>query len=40
MRTFYHVVANTLVVSITNFFVWFALIFWLYLETQSPVSEA
>ena len=35
MRLFYIVIANTLLVSVTNFFVWFALIFWLYLETGS-----
>jgi DHA3 family multidrug efflux protein-like MFS transporter len=40
MRTFYLVVANTLLVSITNFFVWFALIFWLYLETQSVLTTS
>jgi len=40
MRTFYTVVANTLLVSMTNFFVWFALIFWLYLETQSVLTTS
>ena len=34
-RTFMHLLANTLVVSVINFTVWFALTFWIYLETQS-----
>jgi DHA3 family multidrug efflux protein-like MFS transporter len=40
MRTFYHIVANTLIASVTSFFVWFALIFWLYLETDSVLSTS
>jgi len=40
MRSFYFVIANTLLVSVTNFFVWFALIFWLYLETQSVLTTS
>ncbi len=40
MRVFYHIISNTLVVSVTNFFVWFALIFWLYLETQSVLTTS
>ena len=40
MRTFYLVMGNTLLVSVTNFFVWFALIFWLYLETQSVLTTS
>lgn len=35
MKIFYHILSNTLLISVTNFFVWFALIFWMYLETQS-----
>lgn len=35
MKAFYHILGNTLVASITNFTVWFALTFWIYLETQS-----
>ena len=35
MKAFYNVLANTLVASITNFTVWFALTFWIFLETQS-----
>lgn len=40
MRTFYLVMANTLLVSVTNFFVWFALTFWLYLQTQSVLTTS
>ena len=35
MRTFRLLVANTLVASTTNMFLWFALTFWVYLETKS-----
>lgn len=34
-RTFYHLLGNNLIASVTNFFVWFALVFWIYLTTQS-----
>jgi DHA3 family multidrug efflux protein-like MFS transporter len=40
MRTFHLLVANTLVASITNNFVWFALTFWVYLETRSVLATA
>jgi DHA3 family multidrug efflux protein-like MFS transporter len=32
---FYHLLANNLVANVTNFTVWFAITFWIYLETQS-----
>ncbi|HEX2792652.1 MAG TPA: MFS transporter [Candidatus Paceibacterota bacterium] len=32
---FHHILGNVLVANITNFTVWFALTFWIYLETQS-----
>ena len=35
MRTFYHLLANNLVANITNFTVWFAITFWVFLETRS-----
>ena len=35
MRTFYQLLANNLVANITNFTVWFALTFWVFLETRS-----
>lgn len=34
-RTFAHLLANTLVVSVINMTVWFAVTFWVYLETRS-----
>jgi MFS transporter, DHA3 family, multidrug efflux protein len=34
-RTFLHLLLNTLVVSVMNFTVWFAVTFWVYLETRS-----
>jgi len=35
MNTFHQILTNTLVASITNFTIWFALTFWVYLETKS-----
>jgi MFS transporter, DHA3 family, multidrug efflux protein len=35
MTPFYHLLGNNLIANITNFTVWFALTFWVYLETQS-----
>jgi DHA3 family multidrug efflux protein-like MFS transporter len=35
MSTFYHLLGNNLIANITNFTVWFALTFWVYIETQS-----
>ncbi|TNC64902.1 MFS transporter [Rubellimicrobium roseum] len=35
MRTFYNVLVNNLVANITNFTVWFAITFWVFLETHS-----
>jgi MFS transporter, DHA3 family, multidrug efflux protein len=40
MRTFHLLVANTLAASVTNNFLWFALTFWIYLETRSVVATA
>lgn len=40
MRAFYLVMGNTLLVSVTNFFVFFALTFWLYLETKSVLTTS
>ena len=34
-RVFLHVLLNTLVVSVTNFTLWFAITFWVFLETRS-----
>jgi DHA3 family multidrug efflux protein-like MFS transporter len=35
MTAFHHLLANNLVANITNFTVWFALTFWVFLETRS-----
>jgi DHA3 family multidrug efflux protein-like MFS transporter len=35
VRTFYQLLANTLLVSVMNFTVWFAVTFWVYLQTRS-----
>ena len=34
-QVFLHLLANTLVASVVNFTVWFAVTFWVYLETRS-----
>ncbi|MES2668659.1 MAG: MFS transporter [Patescibacteria group bacterium] len=38
MKAFYNILANTAIASIVNFTVWFALTFWIYLETQSVLA--
>ncbi|UXN71081.1 MFS transporter [Devosia neptuniae] len=35
MTPFYHLLGNNLIANVTNFTVWFALTFWVYIETQS-----
>ncbi len=40
MKTFRAILANSLVASLTNTFVWFAVTFWVYLETQSVVATS
>jgi DHA3 family multidrug efflux protein-like MFS transporter len=40
MKTFYAVVANSLAASLTNNFVWFAVTFWVYLETKSVLATS
>ncbi|MDX9999620.1 MAG: MFS transporter, partial [Phenylobacterium sp.] len=35
MSPFHHLLANNLVANVTNYTVWFALTFWVYLETRS-----
>ena len=34
-KTFYHLLVSALLVSVINFTVWFAITFWVFLETQS-----
>ena len=38
MRTFLHLLVNTAVANLTTNFLWFALIFWVYLETHSILA--
>jgi MFS transporter, DHA3 family, multidrug efflux protein len=37
-RTFAHLLASTLTVSVVNFTVWFAVTFWVYIETRSVMA--
>ncbi|UOQ91230.1 MFS transporter [Agromyces endophyticus] len=38
MRTFLHVLVNTMLANVTTSFLWFALTFWVYLETKSVLA--
>lgn len=38
MRTFLNVLVNTAVANLTTNFLWFAIVFWVYLETQSILA--
>ena len=38
MRIFVHVLANTMIANVTTSFLWFALTFWVYLETRSVLA--
>ncbi|WP_306770343.1 MFS transporter [Microbacterium sp. 18062] len=40
MRSFYQVLANTLVANVTTSYLWFALTFWAYLETRSVLATS
>jgi DHA3 family multidrug efflux protein-like MFS transporter len=40
MKTFYAILANALAAFLTNTFVWFAVTFWVYLETRSVVATS
>lgn len=40
MKHFYYLLGNGLIVAIKNNFVWFALTFWIYLQTQSVLSTS
>ena len=39
-KLFYAVLANTIVASTTNTFVWFAVTFWVYLQTKSVIATS
>lgn len=38
MKSFYQVLINTLVANVTTSYLWFALVFWAYLETESVMA--
>ncbi|MEA5052932.1 MAG: MFS transporter [Propionicimonas sp.] len=40
MRSFHRVLVNTLIANVTASFLWFALTFWVYLETRSVLATA
>lgn len=40
MRNFYNVLINTLIANVTTSYLWFALTFWVYLETKSVLATA
>nr|AIA17006.1 Major Facilitator Superfamily [uncultured bacterium] len=40
MKTFYHLLANTLLASVINFTVWFAITFYVYLQTRSVFATS
>ncbi|HMH69791.1 MAG TPA: MFS transporter, partial [Candidatus Saccharimonadales bacterium] len=40
MKQFYNVLVNTLIANVTTSFLWFALTFWVYLETRSVLATA
>lgn len=40
MKTFYKVLANNLIAGVVNSFVWFALVFWVYVQTRSVLATS
>lgn len=40
MKTFYQLLGNTIISSVTNFTVWFAIIFFVYLKTESVFATS
>jgi DHA3 family multidrug efflux protein-like MFS transporter len=40
MKTFYAILANSLAAFLVNTFVWFAITFWVYLETRSVIATS
>ncbi len=40
MKLFYNVLLNTLLANVTTSYIWFALTFWVYLETRSVLATA
>ena len=40
MKTFYQILANTVIANVTNMTVWFAMVFFVYLETRSVTATS
>jgi MFS transporter, DHA3 family, multidrug efflux protein len=40
MRNFYHLLGNTVLTSVTNMTVWFAIIFYAYLQTHAVFATS
>jgi len=40
MKTFYQILGNTVLANVTNMTVWFAMIFFIYLETKSVTATS
>jgi MFS transporter, DHA3 family, multidrug efflux protein len=40
MKTFYKLLGNVLIAAVTNNYMWFALTFWVYLETKSVLATS
>lgn len=40
MKQFYRLLANTLIANVTTSFLWFAVTFWVYLETRNVMATA
>lgn len=40
MKTFYQLLGNTIIANVTNMTVWFALVFFVYLETRSVIATS
>ena len=40
MNTFYRLLVNSVLATFTNLFVWFAVTFWLYLQTRSVLASS
>jgi MFS transporter, DHA3 family, multidrug efflux protein len=40
IRTFYALLVNSLIAGVTNYYLWFAVTFWAYLETRSVIATS
>jgi len=39
-KLFHILLGNSLIASVTNFFVWYALVFWTFLQTESLIASS